>query len=334
MSASSLLVGLLPVLLFLLGLIAMDSYKLVARRSVLLAIALGGLCALAAFVVNRVALETLHVPPAALKRYLAPLIEETLKALYVVHLIRSEKAGFMVDAAILGFGVGAGFALVENVYYADALGHLGLPLWLVRGLGTAVMHGSTTAVVAVLSKGLADRHGSKALHLFLPGLALAWIVHAGFNHVLVNPLISTALLLLVAPLLLLVVFERSEKATRDWLGTGLDSDAELLDLIHSGEIANTRVGRYLDALKHRFPGQVVADMLCLLQIHLELSLRAKGLLIARAAGLDPPLDQDARANFAEMKYLERSIGETGLIAILPLRRTSSRGLWQLYVLKR
>ena len=34
----------------------------------------------------------------------------------------------------------------------------------------------------------------------------------------------------------------------------------------------------------------------------------------------------------EMHYLERSIGKTGRMAILPLRRTSGRDLWQLHVL--
>jgi hypothetical protein len=73
-------------------------------------------------------------------------------------------------------------------------------------------------------------------------------------------------------------------------------------------------------------------MLCLLRIHLELSLRAKGILIARAAGVEVPLDEEVRANFEEMRYLERSIGKTGRLAILPLRRTSGRDLWQLHVL--
>jgi hypothetical protein len=135
-------------------------------------------------------------------------------------------------------------------------------------------------------------------------------------------------------LLLFVVFERSENATRDWLGVGFDSDVELLELILSGEIHDTKVGHYLESLKHRFPGAVVADMLCLLQIYLELSLRAKGILIARAAGLDVPPDERVRANFEEMKYLEHAIGPTGKIAILPFMRTSSRDLWQLHMLKR
>ena len=106
MSPFAFAAGLLPVLLFLAGLVLMDSYKLVARRIVLRAIGVGVLAALIAFVFNVALLNSLHVSPVVLKRYLAPVIEETLKAAYVVWLLRRDRVGFMVDAGIQGFAVG------------------------------------------------------------------------------------------------------------------------------------------------------------------------------------------------------------------------------------
>jgi protease PrsW len=328
-----LLLGFVPVLLFLAGLMFMDSYKLVRRNEVFRSLSGGALTAILSLLVNTSVIQFAGLDTTLLRRYVAPLVEEVLKGAIVVYLIRRDKVGFMVDAGIHGFAIGTGFALVENFYYAGALSDAGALVWLIRGLGTAVMHGSMTAIVGIVSKDQTDRHSSGKLRLFLPGLGIAFAVHSAFNHLLLDPLLSTALLLAVMPLLLFVVFGLSEKSTRDWLGTGLDSDAELLELILSGEVVHSRVGEYLDSLRHRFPGRVVADMLCLLQIHLELSMRAKGMLIARAAGMQMEIDEDIRANFAEMKFLERSIGETGQIAILPLRRTSSRDLWQLYMLQ-
>jgi len=329
-SAWSLLLGLLPVVLFLVALILVDSYKLVSRRSVAAALAAGGAAALLSFLSNRLLLLS-HLDETLLRRWVAPLLEESIKAIYMVYLIRSARVGFLVDAGILGFAVGTGFALIENLYYAGTVRNAPLGLWIVRGLGTAVMQGSATAIVGILSKSLTERRGSGSLALFLPGIALAALAHALYNHVILNPLVSTAVMLVTMPLLVVVVYERSEKATRDWLGVGLDADVELLDSIESGRVADTPVGAYLTSL-NRFPGPVVADMLCLLRIHLELSLRAKGILIARAAGVEVPVDDQVRANFQEMKYLQRSIGKTGNIAILPFMRTSTRDLWQLYVL--
>jgi hypothetical protein len=107
----------------------------------------------------------------------------------------------------------------------------------------------------------------------------------------------------------------------------------MLEYIESGHVEDTPVGTYLASLKI-VPGPVLADMLCLLRINLELSLRAKGLLIARAAGVEIPPGEDVRANFEEMKFLERSLGKTGRMALLPLLRTSSRDLWQLHMLEK
>jgi hypothetical protein len=309
----------------------MDGYKLVSRKAVLLALSAGAVAAAISYFANRF-LITLRVDDPTLHKAVAPVLEECVKAAYVVFLVRSARVGFAVDAGILGFAVGTGFALVENLYYAAATRNPEPGLWIVRGLGTAVMHGCATAVVGILSKTLTDRRGSAPLVLFLPGITLAAAAHATFNSVL-NPFVSTVVMLVVMPLLVGIVFERSDKATRDWLGVGLDADVELLESIESGRVADTPVGAFLTSLK-RFPGPIVADMLCLLRIHLELSLRAKGILIARGAGVEVPVDDEVWANFAEMKYLERSIGRAGKVAILPFLRTSSRDLWQLHMLEK
>ncbi len=334
MPLASLAAGFLPVLLFLAALRLMDSYKLVTRRTLLDSLLAGALAAGAAYVTNRLLLEVAHVDRHLLGRVLAPAIEETLKAAFLAWLIRTERVGFLVDAAICGFAEGTGFGLIENLYYAGALRDLSLPLWLARGLGTAVMHGSTAAMFAVLTQGLAERHGARRFAILLPGLALAAGVHALFNLLTLNTLLTAAVMIAVLPLLLVAVFERSERATRDWLGSGLDGEVEALEQILDGEVEGTRVGHYLESLKTRFPGAVVGDMLCLLRIHLELSLRAKGMLIARASGVEVTPDESVRANLEELTYLERAIGPTGALAMMPLRRTSSRDLWQIMLLSR
>ena len=330
----SLLAGFAPIVLFLLGLRLLDSYKLIHRETLAASLGAGAIAALTAWLVQSQLLGRGWIDPVFLRHFIAPAFEETLKAAFVAWLIRSSRVGFMVDAAIAGFAVGTGFALIENLYYAQALGDTSIGLWLVRGLGTAVMHGSTTAVFAILGKDLGERHQYSGPFLLLPGLGAAIVVHAGFNHLTLNPMLTTAALLVTMPLLLLAVFDRSEKATRDWLGTGLDSEVDMLEQILDGEVAGTPVGRYLETLKAHFPGIIVADMLSLLRIHLELSLRSKGLLIARAAGIDVPLGPDVKANLEELRYLERSIGPTGQLALLPLRRTNSRDLWQIMLLAR
>jgi protease PrsW len=326
-------VALLPVLAFLAVLVLLDSFKLVPPRAVARAILAGALAALVAGWSNGWLLGATGIAVAVFSRYAAPVVEELLKGLYVLFLLRRRRVGFLVDAGIQGFAVGAGFALVENVEYLRALGGASLLLWLVRGLGTAVLHGATTSVLAMLAKSFADRHPERGALAAAPAVALAVVLHSLFNHALVSPLLSALLLLLALPFVVVLVFERSEKATREWLGAGFDLDLELLKLILSGDFPGTRLGAYLQSLKAAFPGEAVADMLCLLRVELELSMRAKGMLMAREVGLEVPVGPELRAQLAELQYLERSIGRTGLLALKPLHVTSSRDVWHRYLLE-
>lgn len=327
----SVALALLPVLLLLAGLTMMDSFRLVPLRAVVRALMGGAIAAL----VCDVALE---LPPlrqlstAALVSYAGPVIEECAKAMLVAWLIRRRRVGFLVDAAVLGFGIGAGFAVAENIVYLRALQDVPLGLWLVRGLGTAVMHGGTTAVVAMLARQFLDRLPRRGWLAMVPGLAVAILVHGVFNRLLLPPLTQTAVIVAVVPLLMVVVFERSERATREWVGAGLDLDVELLQLVTSEHFEVTRFASYLRNLREAFPGPTVADMFCLLRLELELSVQARALVLARSAGLHLPADDDLRTALAEYAFLKRAIGRTGLLALRPVQVMSDRDDWHSHLL--
>ena len=62
-------------------------------------------------------------------------------------------------------------------------------------------------------------------------------------------------------------------------------------------------------------------MLCLLHIGIELSVRAKGDLLMREAGVEIPPDREIDAQFEELAYLRSSIGPTALLALAPPARS-------------
>ena len=322
--------ALLPVAAFLAVLVLLDSYKLLRLRMVLGVVLAGMLVAGVAYVVNGALLPGFKF--ATYTRYISPFIEEALKALVITALIRAHRIGFLVDAAICGFAVGTGFAMIENLDYLAQWPDSALGTWVVRGFGTALMHGGATASFAVLALAFLERAGGWSWRALLPGYVLAVLLHSAFNHFLFWPLHATLGIVFVLPLVLWAVFARSEAALAEWLGVGFDADAEMLELIGSGRLADSPIGRYLQELKARFRGPVVADMLCYLRVHAELALRAKGVLLARENGFDVPLDQTTRDKFAELEYLEKSVGRTGLLALHPVLRRSRRDLWQLYLL--
>jgi RsiW-degrading membrane proteinase PrsW (M82 family) len=324
--------GLLPVAGFLVALVAMDSFKLVRLRLVAAVIAAGAVAAGLAYLANGALLEASGLGMEAYARSLAPLVEEALKAVVVVALVRAHRIGFLVDAAILGFAVGTGFALVENLAYLQRLADAPTAVWIVRGFGTALLHGGVQSIFAVWLLARAESHGGvDVAAVAAPWLATA-ALHAAFNQFVLPPVWQTLVLLLVLPALLAWVFARSEAALRHWLGDGFDADRDLLESLDSGGFRDSPHGLYLEALRAHFHGGVVADLLCYLRLHVELALRAKGVLMMREAGIDLPIDEATRARFEEMRYLESAVGPTALRSLKPLLHMSRRDLWQLYML--
>lgn len=333
MAPLHIVIALVPVVAFLAALWLMDSFRLVRPAVILGAIAWGAAAAFGSLWLHDWLMQAYSLPAGVVSRYVAPVTEETAKALLIVVLVATSRVGFLVDAALQGFAVGTGFALVENLTYLQSMSDATLMVWVVRGLGTAVLQGATTTIFAMMAKTFADRRGGRLAFAFAPGWAVAVGLHSLFNHRLLPPLAQTLLILIVLPLLVLWVFARSERATREWIGAGLDLDVELLSLVGSDAFALTHFGRYLQELRARLPGPVIADMFCLLRLELEVSVQAKALLIAREAGLDVPPDEDLEASLAERRYLQRSIGKTGLLALKPLQVTSRRDEWHRYILR-
>ena len=320
MTISSIL-GFLPVSLFLLSLLYLDSFKLVRLRTIVELIIIGCLAAAASLLINYWLLR-MGVGRYLLTRFDAPAVEETLKALPILVMLRTRRIGFVIDAAICGFAVGTGFALTENLYFVSTLSAAPPALWVVRGFGTAVMHGGTTAIMAMITKTLGDRWA-------VAGIAVAFALHSLFNHFVLSPAMSTLVIILVLPPLMVLVFAQSERYVRQWIGTGFDVDSELLKIMQSGEFAQSGAGQYLQSLRDHFDGAVLADMLCYLRLQSELALRVKGVMMLRESGFPVKKDPEVPEKLTELRYLRQNIGKIGELALAPLLRD----VWQLHMLE-
>jgi RsiW-degrading membrane proteinase PrsW (M82 family) len=330
--AVALAVSVLPVFLFLSALVLLDSYKLIPLRAVLVAVAAGAAAAGVGYTINVSLQPALALDTLRYTIYVGPVLEELLKAVYIVWLLRRNKVGFVVDAATYGFAVGTGFAFVENIYSLQMHPNLTIWTWIVRGFGTALMHSGTTAIFAMISRTLQNRSPVLRPTLLLPGLAAAILLHSLYNRFLVAPLLATALIVLVFPYIVMFLFQKSERETRSWIGTGFDTDQELLRVMRAGEVSSTPVGIYLKNLRTSFPPEIIVDMMCLLRLRAELGIKAKGILLMREAGFEADPDPSLPAKLEEVRYLERSIGRTGMRALKPFIHTSTQDLWQVNLL--
>jgi RsiW-degrading membrane proteinase PrsW (M82 family) len=326
--------GLLPVLLFLAALRVMDSYKLVPRGKVLAALAAGAAAAVLCYQFNTLIFQQIPETQDRYASFGAPVVEELAKAVYWIFLIATARVAFLVDSAICGFAVGAGFALLENIFYLHVLEGKSLGVWFLRGFGTAVMHGGVAALGAMISSYLSESRQWRGVRVFAPGVLAAMVLHSLFNQGLLSPAASTAVTVAGLPLILGLAFYFSERSLRHWLGGKLDRDIDVLNMIARGEFHKTPSGSYLLSLHDAFPPEIRGDMLCLLQLTTEISVRAKSDLLFREVGLELAPDPELDNHFKELKYLEKSVGPTGMLAIRPLLSQTPRDLWEMHRLAR
>jgi len=327
--------ALLPVVLFLVGLVQLDAFKLVRLRTVLELMAAGAVAAGAGYLLNRYAYGHFSGDFQSYSRWVSPWIEEGLKALLIVFLLRTRRVGLPVDAGIAGFAIGTGFALVENVYYLASRPDAALAVQVIRGFGTAIMHGGTATVMAMISVMLYEQRPHRGPQLLLPGFLAAVALHAGFNFLLGKPVLAALAILGVLPPVIYLVFAQSERTLRNWLEIDLDHKVQMLQSINSGTFLDSSAGRYLQELRDRFRGEDLADMLCCLRLHGELALRAKGLLLLRECGAEElPPDEDLRDKLAELGQLQRALGRAGVLALRPLMMSTGKDIWALTLLRR
>lgn len=330
--AARVAVACLPVLMFLATLVIVDTFRLVRRRRVAAALVAGGVTALGTYFLNTWLLGLTGLESWRYAVLVAPVVEEAAKGAWVAWLVATRRAAFLVDTAILGFATGAGFAIVENAYYLGQLPDAPLLVWAIRGLGTAIMHGGVTALLGLMLQAFGEKRGAGSGRPWLGALLVAALLHGLFNRFMVQPVVATALTLVIIPGALLVAWRAGERRLRNWLGRGFDLDSELLGLIRDGNVTATPVGRYLQSLRDGFRPDIVADLLCLLRLQCELSLRAKGTLMLREQGFEPAPDPELAGRLAELRWLEKSVGRAGLLALRPLTRWRGTDTWQRHLL--
>jgi protease PrsW len=319
----------LPVLAFLFALELIDTYKLLTLGRVLRSIAVGCAAAVLCYGINTTIYATGIVSPGVWARSGVPVIEEIAKALFVIWLLRTNRVGFMVDTAVSGFAVGAGFAVLENLTYIPDLSASGLAASAVRGLGTAMMHGGATAIFGTISVNMSEIRESRSPMVFLPGLAAAIVIHELYNQPLLPPVMKAVVVLVTLPAVIAFIFWRSEKALEKWLGTKLDKDIDLLQMIAAGTFSESKVGSYMRSLENTFTPAILGDMLSYLHMSLQLSARAKGDLLRREMGFEVTPDPELPGELKELKFLESQIGRAGKMALGPLLGQSRRDIWEL-----
>ena len=330
-----------PVLVLLLVFDRLDIFNLITMRTIALMVLIGGALAGLSFFANWRVMDGFPIGFSTYSRYIAPAVEEPMKALPIIAMFAMNRLGFKLDAAIAGFAVGAGFSMVENAWYLHELPGANYSGWLVRGFGTAIMHGGATALFAAAAHEMSETQvQADAAHyrfnplLFLPGLAGAYVLHSVFNHFPDQPLLAMVLTLLLVPASLFFILSRSERATHAWIKADHDAHKKMLDDIRSGHFAESEMGQSLKRIADRFKPGMAPDVLAYLETKTELVLRGEEIMLAVQEGENVAIGPDERAKVVRLEQLQRKIGRSVLAAIDPKLGFSRNDLWELEHLKK
>jgi RsiW-degrading membrane proteinase PrsW (M82 family) len=322
--------ALVPVLVLLAIFTWLDAFALMRLREILLLLLLGALAAGCAWPISGRMLDTLPIGFSNYSRYFAPWIEEALKAIVMIGLFRFNRIGYKLDAVVSGFAIGAGFSVVENILYLTLFPDYGIGTWLVRGLGTAVMHGTTLALLAAIAHELAERDNREAagdfhfnLLWFVPGYLVAVAIHTAFNQFPDKPLIAMMGAAIFAPLSIMAIFHFGTAEAERWLEKESAEHRAQLDALRAGHWPDSASGRKIAALAERLDPEAAKRLRRYWELQAWLVLEAEEAMMEEAAG-DATVDSpQVRAALAELDGLKRALGKgtfTALRALLPFSR--------------
>lgn len=175
------LLAIIVPLVFLYVIWALEIFAVSRLRLLLTAVGWGVAAFGLALLIQNTALATGLLSYRQIVLGLAPILEETLKAILLVWLASRMLLGYAVDGTAYGFAIGTGFAAAENLLYSMNNPDHTLEIVIGRVLSTSLMHAFTTAIVGTLvgsSVFLAVRIRFQSM---MAGLVLAMLVHFIFN---------------------------------------------------------------------------------------------------------------------------------------------------------
>lgn len=333
-------VALVPVLLLLALFLWLDAFKLMSFGEVVLLLVAGGVGAGIAWPIAGRFLDALPIGFSTYSRFVAPWIEEAIKCALMILLFRLNRVGYKVDAVISGFAIGAGFSLVENVIYLIRFPYYGTGTWLVRGVGTAVMHGTTLAILAAIAHELSERETREAagdfdfrLWWFVPGYLIAVALHTTFNQFPDRPMLAMLGAIVFAPIALMAIFYFGTAEAERWLVAERAEHRSQVDSLRAGDWPDSAAGRKIAALAERLGPEAAARIRRYWELQAWLVGQAEGAMIDTAEGDSKIDDTEIRAALAELDGLRRALGRSSFTALNALLPFSRNDYWELAELK-
>lgn len=307
--------SLFPIIIYLIILKLLDGFRMVRWFVFAACLGCGALsCALAAAIAWNADITSLM-----------PAIEEVLKASFVVTLIARRRIVFFAEAMVYGAAIGGGFALLENCIYVHLNPDMLFGTALFRGIATSMLHMGCTAIFAVIML-LCKIWGAKSLPIYAIAPASAIIipvaVHYIYNLHLLPEMVQLTITVIAFLFMFIGISGYNERRIYQWMDHSISYDIQLLSAIKQGQLTETKAGQYLISIRNQFDAEVFFDIVCFMQLYLELVVEGKSRMLLEQEGLAPPLTPEQQrihqAKVTELHTLRRNIGRIGEYILRPI----------------
>ena len=322
--------AILPIVIYIFVVYKIDNFSLISIRNLFLQVLCGMIAALVCFGLFQLTGMILSERQSDIFN---PVLEEIIKAVPLLWLATRKKIVFFIDSVICGAAVGGGFSILENIFYLLLGDEMGIGTVLFRSLEVALIHMGCSAIVAAslmlvtrlvlrTRSRLSIGKGNIAMTAFL--LLAPPILHVCHNMFHFNPLMQFVFVFGTMGGLLVWIYFYDVEMIHSWLDTGLDKQLSLLDSIKNGRLGDTTAGYFLESVKEAFPPEDFFDIICYVQLHVELSVTSRSRVMVRESGLeqDFPLTDEMKelilSQYTEYKLLEKRLGNAARMTIAPI----------------
>ena len=318
----------------LYGIYTLDLYKTGEFKFALICFGAGALAYAAAAQINPAPLRLGWITYNQMVRYLAPAVEEILKASILLVLVRRPKFTYFVDGAIYGFAAGVGFAICENYEYILGNSNAAMAIAINRVISTNLMHAASCALVGIVLGWARFQKPFKRFLFSIGGILLAISLHMGFNNLVTR--VTSGWLLLYAIIIgggaagfIAWMIKRGLKEERGWILEKLGV-ADRVEQQEVNAVQNlAKVDEILKRLAHTFGPESASKIEKLLLTQARLGI------LRKTAEKMP--DEKMRANIQsqiELLHLEmeQARHEIGSYAMVYLRYTHLEEVFSVYTI--
>ena len=335
------IISIAPVAVCLAVFRAFDVFRLIPLAEVVELLTAGAVVCIACYFVAGGLIDEFPMRRGVYSQEVAPVLEEVLKALVIVVLFAINRVGYLIDAAIAGFAVGAGFALAENIFYLHQFTGADLGVWLVRGFGNrhharrrdggpgGRLAGAVRAAAADVGRSLSLQPGALSARPHSCAIAL----HGVFNQFTKTPLAAMTVVLIAVPISMLLIFALGERYAHRWLTSEETAHEQLLADIDSGAFAESAGGQAIQRLAERLGPALAPAILDYVRTHTELVVKAEEQLLALEAHETLSRERRLRDQFRHLHELEGTLGRSAVMAVRQHLRFSRNDLWEMHELE-